>query len=347
MKILTWIIRFCILFIFLSSYPIQLGFADYSCPDPIYKLAIVNSYDYDHVCSAPQISGIISQLRKTKGISFDTQVYYMKARKVHTTTYQRNSISTKIIKDVNEFNPDYVITTDDLAFEYIGIPLSKTKNILFSGLNKPFVEYKISNKEKFCGVEEKITLDNFIKILDEVKFYPYKFWIIKDNSSTGYYMAKNYVSELKNKSNYKLQEIQINSVRELREFIQKIQSEPKGIIVLSYQSLIDKDFDKIRTKEETLKDVLKYNSKHLELGGNYLYSKGGVAISIAPNFYKMGQLVGELLIENISDGWKHSIKYPVNFLAINNQRLEELGFKSIYEKTINIVDMSYNAYKTY
>lgn len=342
-RVFLFLIKYVILFLFIFFYPFQLSLADFTHKETI-KLAIINSYDYDHVCTAPQIAGIIKTLRTLDNYEFDTQVYYMKARKVYISNIDRKYISNKIKNDIEKFEPDYIITTDDIAFEYVGIPMSKSYKILFSGLNKPFKEYNIKNRNNFTGVEEKIILDKFIKILDEVKFSPFKIWIIKDNSTTGYFMAKNYIQEFKNKTNYKIQEVQINTIRELRTLIDDIQKEPKGVIVLSYQYLLDEDYNKIRPKDCTIQDLIKYNKKHLELGGNFLYSKEGVAISIAPNFYKMGELVSQLLIDNIKNGWSSSIKYPVNFLAINNLRLKEIGFNNIYEKTINIVDQSYNAY---
>jgi hypothetical protein len=312
------------------------------------KIAIINSYDYDHICTAPQINGILKEIRKHhENITFDIESYYMQARTKNNTEIKRDNISKLIIEDVNKNKPDYIITTDDIAFEKCGIPLSEQYKIFFSGLNKPFSEYNIKNVCNFAGVEERISLENVFRIFDNIRFMPNEMIIIKDRSVTGYYMAKNYYEEIKNRSNFKIKEYQIEYVYQLRKIIRDLQSNPKSVIILAFQQLKD-EYENSISKQNVVNELLYYNKKHLELGGNYLYSQFGISISCAPSFEKMGQLIGEMIIETIkTDTFKPKIKHPVNFISINIQRLSKLGFKDIYEESIETVDKSYHSYGDY
>ena len=309
------------------------------------KLVIINSYDYDHICTAPQINGILKEIRKQHdNISFDIESYYMQSRTKNDNDVKRNNIAKMIIEDINKNKPDYIITTDDIAFEKCGIPLSENYKIFFSGLNKPFKEYNISNSCQFAGVEERISLENIFRIFDNVRFTPNEMIIIKDRSVTGYYLAKNYYEEIKDKSTFKIKEYQIEYVHQLRKLLRELQSNPKSVIILAFQQLKD-EYDNSISKQDIVEEIIYYNRKHLELGANYLYSKFGISITCAPSFEKMGQMIAQLLIESINNNtFKHQIKYPVNFVAINSKRLTQLHFKDIYETTIETVDKSYHSY---
>jgi hypothetical protein len=114
-------------------------------------------------------------------------------------------------------------------------------------------------------------------------------------------MTKNYIKQIKDKTTYKYKEINFEYIHELRSFLEKIQEEDEGMIILAFQRLKDIDTGGVASKDLIIKDVLEYNNKHLELGGNYLYAKLGLAITCAPNFFKMGELTSSIIINALDN----------------------------------------------
>jgi hypothetical protein len=102
----------------------------------------------------------------------------MKTDITFTTQDKIEYISKKVIEDIKAFNPDHIFTVDDTAFKNVGIPFSKTHNVFFSGINKPFNEYLVSEDMdglKFSGIEEQLDMEKFFKIISKIEFYPSRF----------------------------------------------------------------------------------------------------------------------------------------------------------------------------
>lgn len=316
---------------------------------PVLKISIVNSYDIDHVCGSPQTQGIIQGLSKLEDkYQLDIQVWYMKTDLVFTTPDKIEYISKKVIEDINLFNPDYIFTVDDTAFKNVGIPLSKNKKIFFSGLNKPFNEYFIENDilmSNFSGVEEVIEMERFFKILSKIEFYPSKFWIISDTSTTSYYLSKYYKEYIDKNTSFNSELITLKTQSDLRSTLSKLQKEQTGVLIYSFQTLLDSDYGVIRSKRNSLNDMLKYNNKHLELCENCYYSKKGISMVLSPDFYKMGIGCASIFNEFISSkNWSPIFRKSESLFSINIKRLEDLKFGWVYSKIIEEVDGSYALY---
>lgn len=312
---------------------------------PFLKVAIINSYDIEHVSGTPQMRGIINEVIKLdKQYQVDIQVWYMKSSTTYCTQEKVDYISKKIIDDVDKFNPDYIFVIDDAAFKNVGIPLSDKHKIFFSGINKPFINYKndIVNIDSFSGVEENIPLDGFFKIMSKIEFYPSKIWIITDSSTTSFFLTHAFKSEISTKTNFQTEILVVNNISDLRRTLSSIQSKDAGIIFFTFQNLIDEDYKVSKSKRSLIKDILKYNKKHLEVCENTIYSKMGVGFSVSPDFYKMGMETGKLLTDSIHTSiWKNKVSKSDNIISINIKRLEELQFKWVYKKIIEEVDYSY------
>lgn len=316
---------------------------------PILKIAIVNSYDINHVCGSPQTQGIIRGLTKLDSkYQLDIQVWYMKTDVTFTTPDKIEYISKRVIDDIKSFNPDHIFTIDDTAFKNVGMHFSNTHKIFFSGINKPFNEYLIAediDSLNFCGVEEYLELDKFFKMISKIEFYPYKFWILADTTTSSFYLAQNYKSEIKKHSSFLSEIISISKSSELRSILSKLQNEKKGVIIYAFQSLIDDDYNITKTKKSLLPDMLKYNKSHLELCENCYYAKRGISLTLSPDFYKMGSDVSEMFVKYIETNiFQSSIIKSSNLFSINIKRLDDLEFKWVYNKIIEEVDGSYAIY---
>jgi hypothetical protein len=81
-----------------------------------------------------------------------------------------------------------------------------------------------------------------------------------------------------------------------------LQREKLGVIIYAFQTLTDTDYNVVKSKKSVLDDMFKYNRKHLELCENFYYSQKGIAMTISPDFYKMGSdtaiLFQEALLNN-------------------------------------------------
>lgn len=330
--------------------PVSTSSLDMSTLLPILKIAIVNSYDIDHVCGSPQTQGIISGLARLEDkYQLDIQVWYMKTDITFNTPDKIDYISKKVIDDIAAFKPDYIFTVDDNAFKNVGIPFSKTHHIFFSGLNKPFIEYVNSENdmefERFNGIEEILELERFFKVLSKLEYYPSKFWILSDSSTTSYFLSKIYSDYIKKNTSFSSETIVLHSVVDLRSTISKIQKEKSGVIVYTFQTLQDRDYGVTKSKKSLINDMLKYNKKHLELCENCYYSKKGISMVLSPDFYKMGIECSLLFVDFITNtNWDQKIKISSSKFSINIKRLEDLGFSWMYGKIIEGVDGSYAIY---
>lgn len=316
---------------------------------PVLKIAIVNSYDIGHVCGTPQTQGIIDSLNKNlkDKYQFDFQVWYMKSESMFDTQEKIEYISKKIITDIKSFAPNYIFVVDDAAFKHVGIPMSKDNVIFFTGLNKPLYSYASDvnfNIEKFFGVEEVIPLKRMLVMLDSVEFYPSKIWILSDTSTTSFYLTESYRKELLNETKFDVEVIGLSRASDLRKTLSDIQKEDRGVIIHSYQNLKDDDYDGFIPKKYLIKDILKYNKKHLDICENCYYAKNGISMVVAPDFYNMGKQVAEIFGKYINGSAGIEVLKSKTIISINIQRLEELGFTWVYRKIIGEVDSSYATY---
>lgn len=333
-------IAFYIVMMILIFVPVSISTAniDTRLILPIKKIAIVNSYDIEHVTGTPQTQGIVDHLLESLGgkYQFDFQVWYMKTNTIYDNQEKVNYISNKIMMDINSFSPDYIFTIDDAAFKNIGIPLSLSYKVYFSGINKPFGTYDLENP--IYGVEEQIEINGLCRYFNLCDFYPYKVWIISDMSTVSHYLTQNYVNELK-RNKLMVEVIHISKISELLKTISDLQDEKKGVILYTFQNLKDEDYGGYRTKKQLIKDMLKYNKKHLELCENDHYAKMGISFVVGSDFYYMGKQVGMIFEQQKSEVIKSK-----TIISINIKRLEELGFNWMYREIIREVDNSYASY---
>lgn len=316
---------------------------------PVLKIAIVNSYDIGHVCGSPQTQGIIDSLNKrlSKKYQFDFQVWYMKSDLIFDTQDKLSYISKKVITDIKSFDPDHIFVVDDAAFKHAGIPMSKEYDIFFTGINKPLLSYASDvdfNINRFYGVEEVIPLKRMLVMLDNVEFYPSKIWILADSSTTSFFLTESYREELKKETSFNVEVITLTRASDLRKTLSNIQKEKPGLIIHSYQNLKDDDYGGFIPKKYLVKDIPKYNKKHLDICENCYYAKSGISMVVAPDFYFMGSQVVDIFSGYLDGVHTNKFLKSKTKVSINIQRLEELGFTWVYRKIIGEVDSSYATY---
>lgn len=312
----------------------------------ILKIAIVNSYDIGHVCGTPQTQGIIDSLNKKLGnkYQFDFQVWYMKTDSVFDNQNKIDYIAKKVMSDIRNFGPDYIFVVDDAAFKSVGIPMSEDHDIFFTGLNKPLASYSEADQSKFYGVEEIIPLKRMFVMLDVIEYYPSKVWILSDTSTTSFYLTQGYKEEILKETSFKPEIHVLSRTSDLRKILSDLQKQKTGLIIHAYQNLVDDDYKYFIPKKYLVRDVLKYNKKHLDVFENCYYARNGVSMVVAPDFYKMGEQVAAIFEEYVGGSITYRVLTSKTIISINIQRLEELNMGWIYRKIIDKVDSSYVTY---
>lgn len=347
-KILILIIVFFMCFSFGSSKA-QEG----NTGKPKLKIVLVHSYTFDNIGTCPQRTGITHIIKDIdKKYAIDVEDFYMKTKLVNRNISDKNSIANALLWKILKINPDYVFTTDDMAFQYVGIPLAnKGFKVFASGLNKNFSEYMheytIEKKNIIC-IEESIKLDPIFNIFKHVAFTPKTFYILYDNTVTSYFMCRDYIKGLTGK--YQVVEAQMETVNDLRKFLQKIQVDQPGVIIITLQRLYDPDANNYQggyiDKNNFFKEFQRINTKHLELCGNIFFSKVGYSLCCGPDFVYMGEILARKFLDVLEKrtNFIHTVIQSDSFVSCNIRRLRELGFKNFADDAFTIIDKNYPSY---
>lgn len=335
-KFLKCLIIMIMLFFLIGAKPTSTASADIKAK---YTIAIIHSYDLNHACTFPQHNGITNTLFAYNKDMFNVREFFLNAKTQNVKRADQERVAKYLLAELETRNFDYFFTTDDLAFELIGIPLlKKGKKVLASGINKSFLDYQkeyIIPTDNLIVCEELIKLKDICAIFDEMKFRPTKWYILYDDTETSFYMLQNYERELAGRG--QIIPIKVNNLNTLEKRIQEIQKDPVGIIVITLQTQYDDDLNMFVSKERFMKNVRKNNKVHLETTGNSLYAKFGFAIASGPDFEDMGKVVANKLINSIITGtWKHEVLQPKTKIGMNKQRLEELGFSNFLNSQYSI-----------
>jgi len=323
-------------------------------------IVIVNSYNINHPCSAPQDEGFRTELLKYKNINARIIMYDLYTKTKNITQLDQERIASITIEKIKRLNPDVVYTTDDNAFKLVGIPLSKKYVVVASGLNKfpekYISEYKLDkNKNHIYFVSETVRLDLLWNVLEKSHTLISKVYIISEDSRhssvTNYYMTKNYINEIKGRMDYDI--IYVTYVSEFRKIILDLNKKKNVLVILSLQRLIDDNGNYIN-KLDIVKELLKTNYTNLELGGNFVFCKEGVAICVMPDFWSMGKISANISAKYILNKYFNanfqipanlSVIIPPNKITVNKERLDQLGYGNIlhYDRVFyKIFDKCYN-----
>lgn len=295
----------------------------------------VRSYEMNHFCGAPQQAGFTEAISKLRELGYvvDVDTFYMNTKTKFTTINQIREIARKVSEKIKEKKPDYIVTFDDTAFKEVFINHLQAKAIFFSGLNCPIPKYlekypQLKTNKNIIGVEEHIDLTNFFKFIDQMQFNPNKFYMLMDDTPTAFQIYKNLEEELKKfgVSENRIVRIDVSSIQDLRKAIIGLNGDSSGVICFPIQRIFDDESNTMESKERVLREVVAHNAKHLELAVNILSINEGVALSCSPDFFEMGKLTGEKLIDVIQNKPVDSISRPKNILAMNFKRMVTLGF---------------------
>jgi len=311
------------------------------------KIAIINSYSLQDPCGRPQQLGFIYELTHTlPTVKWHIENYYMQTKTVNTTVSQIKAQAQYALDFVNrEVQPDFVFTTDDNAFNYVGTVLSHDKYVVFSGINKPFTFYeKLCDKNNVAGVEESLGLDRLFKLvkMSGVPIDTVAILLSEQPSLTEQGLTS---LVLKVASKYKFKHITLynNSVEEFIDNVKRLNSRVGLMLFCPISKLYSFSERKYYSMLQLNKLLVKYNKRHLEFTINPIFCEmAGLSVCEGPDFYEMGKLAASMVVKTILTGkFEHKVVRPKTKLVCNYRRLHQLGYDFLYDNFSDEFDEIY------
>jgi hypothetical protein len=313
------------------------------------KIVIVQSYNINHVCGEPQLTGILQSLKEHENLfSYTIKLFYMNSRYTNILEYAKKESAKEIYKQIEKNHPDVIFIVDDNAFKYLTIPylIDKGYNIYFSGLNKPLSKYIeeypvlkfVINKLMF-GVEEYLVLDNFFNFLNCVNWeYRNNIYLLYDDTPTSIYLKDNWLEYFK-KYNYKPVLIKMETIQDVDNFFRN-NSDEYIIIVNTLQDILNIKIAESYNKPQMiiyLHDMLK--NKGIQVTTNISSIKYGADIVSSIDFTRMGYLAAQMFFDNYMNK-KTSGQYGnLTYLIINQESLNSKSFFSIPNNCYEYIDI--------
>ena len=174
------------------------------------RVLIVHSYDNNFRWSAEQNEGILEGLKRGGYAEedFELRVFYMDAR-VNFVSHEQIELRAEIaFKTINEFKPQIVFLTDDIAVEDVAVPYLREHpdtdvSFVFSGVNGDPSRYPMVESLETPGVRLTGTLERipFREGLDAGRrvFAPASHAVIfADDSSSSRIVMENFRRSLSN-----------------------------------------------------------------------------------------------------------------------------------------------------
>ena len=144
------------------------------------RILIVASYEKNHICGWPQEQGVIKGLAKEgwfEGLNLEVKRFYMDTKRTNTTLKAMKKAASKVLKAMDAYRPQLLVTLDDNAFREVGLKMANHPdiNVVFSGMNGQPEKYNkvtpyMKNREhpggNITGVYEKLYVARSIRVME-------------------------------------------------------------------------------------------------------------------------------------------------------------------------------------
>lgn len=319
------------------------------------KIFLLHSHSLDNFSGSLQMYGAQEAILRLKSEGHDLvyKAFYMNTDTKNTTEEAIQAAAKAAYKSIFAFKPTYVFVLDDNAFRYVAVPYfisKKRKNvnedikIIFSGLNKPYKAYGTFtplDDSKVGGVQELYDLQDFKDFLNTSYLTFHRIYMLYDSSPTSNFILRNIEENLKLKGIKNTERIKIISTNDLKRKLDSLNKKGQGIILVALSGIKDTEKNITIGMIPILKQIMKFNRKHLEVGtSNYATQpEVGFATAIGPNFYYMGRQAGQMLVNDfLSEENQLKIATAKTSLSANVQRINELGLREVFKKSTYLFD---------
>jgi len=312
-------------------------------PDPPYRVFILHSYEFDHVCGQPQHDGVVSALDKAglkdqKNLTIET--YCMDTKRQNNTEELIHKQAQVAMERIRSFRPDVLVVLDDNAFRTVALSLADTSTpIVFCGLNgqpedyhkqKAFMESRERPAHNITGVYEKLHFVNAIRV--HVRLFPEtkKVVILSDLSPTGRAILEQVRIEMSQEPLPCAHIIQVvQTWEEYKLAILAANQEPE-VGVIYPGALLLKDGEGNTYTAPEIFAWTRENSTQPEIAINYAFTKMGLFGGVAVDFHAMGEQAGRMAIRILrgEDPGRIPIEEAERYaLVFNLDRARQLGIQ--------------------
>jgi hypothetical protein len=313
-----------------------------ACPDRDTRVFIVNSYSMTNVSTARQTAGLLRSLRFQEALRMRLAYMDIDARNFSET--KRRAVAAEVIRQVEEFKPDYVITTDDPAFELIGVPLSKAGyRVMSSGILKPFSAYRREHSldpSLFVVAEARVTLSALYEMLDGARMKVNDWYVLWESSNESFLLMKQYERELEGAPKF----VNVASISDLRRFLTSLRKDDVSVLVISLNTLYSHDGRCYVSHTEVMREVRFYNRRHVEVTAVPALGGFGALLNIGPCRFSMGVAVGRALIDARKGEFAHQVIVVDPTVSMNIKRARVLGLEDLLYSNLSLIDNYYEGY---
>jgi len=287
------------------------------------KILIVNSYDSKDQCGIPQLNGFLYVMYKHGYNPGDFNIVFLNSRVI--SKQELKNRAKKILNTINNYKT--VVTIDDNAFKYVGIPaLDKNKTVFFSGLNYPFEKYKkeYNLSKNIGGVIEKLYVKEMLTTFN--KIIPINKIALFYSDGVGTILKNQILGELENsKFKSKIRLFHIKTVKELDEKTRLVDQNSSFTLFMPWTLSLKKENKKLPFYK--IKDIYLNNLRKPDLSVNLTFVKMGFLGFGGVDFFEMGKQTGKIFLHYKKTGEfkiQNASKY---YYFINAKRAKEIGLK--------------------
>ena len=270
----------------------------------------------------PQLYGFLSKMYSIGYKESDFDIVFLNSRVTPKEKIQKKA--EKILENITKYR--YLVTFDDAAFKYVGIPASKKGiPVVFSGLNYPFEKYKkeYNLPDNICGVYEKFYTAEILKAFNKIK--PIKKIAILYSKGIGEIGTRQIMSEIKGTIfEKKVILIYVKNMEDLERKTKMVNTN-KDITLFIPQTLSLKDGDK-KIPFYKLKEVYLKNIKKPDYSINISFAALGFLGFGGENYFKMGKQAAEIFLNYIKTKKPVIQNAKEYYFFFNYKRAKEINF---------------------
>jgi hypothetical protein len=246
-----------------------------------------------------------------------------------TGTSSEQSLHT-VSLDIQKMSPALIIVDDIISSSYLLKLLPqkfRDRTILISKSNLDLEQEDKHRRVKIESVAEEI-----VHLACKMNLFPESYYIFYDNTG----LTANEASALKRNLTRlgagSIKSFEIKTIQELDDLLFELNKNEKGVIISTVLSLVDEEFGQRIGLEEIKNTIRRRNTKHLEIGFNYLPETRNESIILELDY---GHFIREYFVEKKKP---KDIQIPFKVI-INKRKLNRLGFKKNYIAALDDIDV--------
>jgi ABC-type uncharacterized transport system substrate-binding protein len=274
----------------------------------VKRVYIVASYEQHHVCGWPQEQGVIKGLVQEgwiDGINLAVKSYHMDTKRTNTTAEAMQRVAAEVLREIDSFKPDVIVTLDDNAFREVGLPMAGRPDIaaVFSGMNgqpemynarKQFMNSREKPGNNITGVYEKLYVVRSMRVMESAVagLAGAKIVGITDYSPTGNAITRQFELELAGQQgtvDWVL--MRVKNWQEYVDLITRLNNDNSVKAIYPVALTLKVSETVTYTAPEIFKWTIE-NSAKPEMALNYFFSEIGLFGGAAVDFKAMGIAAG-------------------------------------------------------